>query len=320
MTCYTPKFATEHWILKLNEKTGEIYPTKELKFLSLLDITEENVLKENCMIVPCGKCEGCRVDQANAWATRCYLEAQKWPCNAFLTLTYNNDSLPTKRTLIKADLQGFWKRLRKKIEPQQIRYMACGEYGPKTLRPHYHAVVFNYWPDDALPFKKNITGDFLYTSKTLERIWGKGFVVIGHVNYESVAYVARYVQKKAFGVDQLILKHGKTPEFRLSSRRPGIGTIDWTSKTGELIKRNFGVLIKTKHGVRLKPIPEFIRKKWRDLDDRMLYYFLSDQKRMRLRKEFAKSDTTDNYFQRLQKNIEILRKKLKILDKARKTV
>lgn len=318
MTCYNPKFATEIWVTKLNEDTGEIYRTKELKFINLFDLNEEIALRPTTMVVPCGKCEGCRVDQANAWATRCYLEAQKWPINAFLTLTYNNDNLPTKRTLLKADLQNFWKRLRKTLEPEQIRYMACGEYGPKTLRPHYHAIVFNYWPKDAKPLKKNITGDFLYTSKTLEHIWGKGFVIIGHVDYESVAYVARYVQKKAFGVEKLLLKHGKNPEFRLSSRRPGIGTIDWQGEEGQKIIRNFGVFVKTKHGTRLKPIPEFLRKKWREQEDRELYYFLSELRREQLREAFSKLGYNDGYFQRLKKNVEILKKKLKILDKARK--
>ena len=60
----------------------------------------------------------------------------------FLTLTYNDDNLPSDVGLHKDDLQRFFKRLRKALDTKKIRYFACGEYGDTTSRPHYHAIVF----------------------------------------------------------------------------------------------------------------------------------------------------------------------------------
>lgn len=44
-------------------------------------------------------------------------------------------------------------------------------------------------------------GQRLYTSKILEKIWGKGYCSVGHVTWESAAYVARYMVKKFKGKD-----------------------------------------------------------------------------------------------------------------------
>lgn len=220
-------------------------------------------------MLPCGKCEQCRIEQSSQYATRAIMESQKWPKNAFLTLTYDNEHLPKKRTLKKADLQKFWKRLRKSGE--KIRYLACGEYGPTTRRPHYHAIVFNYWPEDCQIHSLNHEEDILYTSKKLEKIWGNGYVIIAPVNYETCAYVARYVVKKAYGLNkEFNIKQGLEPEFVLSSRRPGLGTPD------ERCWRNFGVPIKTKQGVQIKNLPTFTRNKMRK-ENRELYYKIAEQ-------------------------------------------
>lgn len=47
--------------------------------------------------------------------------------------------------LCKEDLQKFIKRLRFQISKEfdeEVRYFACGEYGPKTFRPHFHIELF----------------------------------------------------------------------------------------------------------------------------------------------------------------------------------
>lgn len=317
MTCFNPKPAKEEWFEKINEKTGEIYKCKRLKFLSWEKVDAETPLKNGYQMIPCGKCPGCRIDKANEWATRAVIEAQKWPKNAFLTLTYSNEYLPKNRTLIKADLQKFWKRLRKK--ETNIRYIACGEYGPKTLRPHYHAIVFNYWPKDAKQHSKNITKDTLYTSEELQKIWGKGFVIIGQVNYKTAAYVARYVYKKAFGLDKnWNKKHGREPEFTTCSRKPGISRYAFEEKEKwEKILRNNGVLIKIDKKVITKKIPEYLKKAWREKGNREEYYKWSEERAREFKAIARARDTSDNYFQQLKKNIEIIKQKLKILDKRK---
>ena len=159
--------------------------------------------------IPCGKCLGCRLDHANDWATRMYMEAKLWKENCFVTLTYNDKNLPKNKQLAKNDIIKFFKLLKYyeegneewtnpnngKIE-KPIRRLYCGEYGEKHKRPHYHAAIYNYKPKDLKPYKQNHQGDMLYTSKTLQKIWGKGFVIIGDLSYKSACYIARYVQKK----------------------------------------------------------------------------------------------------------------------------
>ena len=83
--------------------------------------------------VPCGKCEGCRADKAMSWAIRSYQEASLRDRNSFITLTYDDDHLPTDGKLVKEHLKSFLDELRK--HDKSIKYYACGEYGSLTNRP-----------------------------------------------------------------------------------------------------------------------------------------------------------------------------------------
>jgi hypothetical protein len=60
----------------------------------------------------------------------------------------------------------------KKISPLKIRFFHCGEYGDKTRRPHYHALIFGYGFPDKKIFKKQKSGD-LFTSDILTKCWGR---------------------------------------------------------------------------------------------------------------------------------------------------
>lgn len=111
--------------------------------------------------------------------------------------------------------QNFIKRVRKAHPNQKIKYYQAGEYGNRCKhgldletvgcplcnlgRPHHHACLFNInFNHDLEPYavKNDITR---YTSKTLERLWGYGFVDIGKLEFKSAAYVARYIMKKVTG-------------------------------------------------------------------------------------------------------------------------
>lgn len=257
--CLKPKYATYQYKRRINKNTGEIELIKEIKFINLYDINENTPLKDKILTIPCGKCEQCQIAKANEWATRAILESKQWPKNAFITLTYDNKNISKNRSLCKKDLQNFWKRLRKSGE--KIRYMACGEYGRKTLRPHYHAIVFNYWPNDCKFYKWNDQKQPLYTSETLNKIWGLGYAIIGHATYESMAYTARYIFKKSYGITKdLHLKHKREPEFILTSRKGGLGIN--TLKNIEILKD--GIPIKTANGIKIKEIPTFIKNKWKE--------------------------------------------------------
>mgnify|MGYP000338539478 CR=1 FL=1 len=184
----------------------------------------------------CGQCVGCRLEKSRQWATRCVHEAQMHEYNCFITLTYNNDNLPDDLSLRPEDMTKFWKRLRKKYG-KRIRYFYCGEYGERSGRPHYHAIVFNHAFADQTLWKES-NGNAVYRSKELEVLWPYGFSSIGAVTFESAAYVARYVMKKRTGdgstayydwTDDDGVVHSRVPEFARMSRRPGIGA-GWLEK------------------------------------------------------------------------------------------
>lgn len=158
-------------------------------------------------------------------------EAQSHRFNSFITLTYREVDLPWGRlapTLVPRDLQLFWKRLRKEFG-NAIRYYACGEYGERFGRPHYHAAVFGFdFPDKKLEDTRN---DFnYYGSLELDRIWSHGHCIIGDLTFESAAYVSRYVTSKLTGPSALkYVERGQVPEFARMSLKPGIGAA-WFSK------------------------------------------------------------------------------------------
>lgn len=170
--------------------------------------------------IPCGQCIGCRLDRSRQWALRCCQEAKLHVFNSFITLTFDDEHLPKDNSLSKRELQLFFKSLRKEIEKNEpgkkIRYYACGEYGETGDRPHYHAIIFGHDFDDK-QYIKSINGNRLYTSDTLSSVWGKGFVTIGNVSFDSAAYVARYCTKKITGDKAESHYNGRQPEFSLMS-------------------------------------------------------------------------------------------------------
>ena len=106
-----------------------------------------------------------------------------------------------------------------------IRYYAVGEYGSKTYRPHYHAIIFGYFPEDADIVKYNSKGQHLYHSATLAKIWKHGEVMIGACSAQTMFYTASYVTGKQLGFNSYAWYDAMSIErpFSVMSRRPGIG-------------------------------------------------------------------------------------------------
>lgn len=203
--------------------------------------------------IPCGRCIGCKLDRSLMWAVRITNELSLHKEACFLTLTYRET--PAGDTLVKEHLQDFFKRLRFHLEPQKIRYYACGEYGTESQRPHYHVCLFGWFPPDVKPYKRTSDGHQLWTSQRLEEIWGHGFTVVGNLTFETAAYTARYVTKKVTG--DLSPDHygGRLPEFSLSSRRPGIGA-DWAKKYAGEIKAHASIYARGQ----TFPVPAYYKK------------------------------------------------------------
>lgn len=180
--------------------------------------------------IPCGWCLGCRLEKARQWKVRIMHEASLNESNCFLTLTYRPEDLPAGGSLVKRDLQLFFKRLRKRLDVP-IKYYAVGEYGEALSRPHYHVCVFGFdFPDKVLWQYDKRPDRSLFRSALLEDVWSFGFSSVGTLTPDSASYVARYVQKKITGERAVSHYSGKVPEFALMSRggRNGHGlAYDW---------------------------------------------------------------------------------------------
>lgn len=214
------------------------------------------------LIVPCSRCLGCRLERSRQMAIRGYCELQLHEKNSFITLTYRDEDLvwfgeePTRPTLNPRDFQLFMKRLRKEYG-KEIRFFGCGEYGSATLRPHYHICLFNHDFTD----KKVYSGkgsETLFTSESLEKIWGHGDCKIGEVTYKSIAYVARYICEKKLGkAASYYEEEGIEPEFVRMSLKPGLGSKWYDQFKNDLFPHDYLVV----NGMRCKPPRYFSLKK-----------------------------------------------------------
>lgn len=165
--------------------------------------------------LPCGTCLACRINHAKEWAVRCVLESLYHEENYFITLTYDDDHVPSDGFIHREHMREFQKRVWRKFPG--VRFFGCGEYGSKNLRPHFHLIAFGLNLTD---FKS--VGNGLMESKTIKELWPYGFNYIGEVNYMTCNYVAQYCNKKAFGD----LKYNVPPmnrEYVFMSTKPGIG-------------------------------------------------------------------------------------------------
>lgn len=210
----------------------------------------------NGMACPCTKCMPCRFNRRRLWTHRMMLETMKHSECCFLTLTYDDDHLPSGGTLVPRDVQLFLKRLRKAVAPLVIRYFFVGEYGDKTQRPHYHAAIFGIG-----------TG----FTKLVEKAWGLGHCMLGDLNLHSAQYIAGYTVKKMTAKDDKRL-NGRHPEFARMSLRPGIGALA-VADIFKALQNEYGVkyLIDTgdvprslKVGGKNMPLGRYIRRKIRE--------------------------------------------------------
>lgn len=161
--------------------------------------------------VKCGQCIECRLAYSREWAIRICHEQQMHDTSCMLTLTYDQEHLPLHGQLYKEDLQRFFKRLRKNFS--KFRYVAAGEYGDLSRRPHFHIALFGVdFLFDRVRYGTSKSGDFSYRSDTVSQSWKLGSHDIGSLNFESAAYIARYILKKIKGPNASALPLFSDPE------------------------------------------------------------------------------------------------------------
>lgn len=163
-------------------------------------ISPKYIAKQD-ITVPCARCVFCMATRRSDWSTRLEYEAKLHLDSAFVTLTYADPHLTWncgKPQLVKADLQKWFKRVRK--AGYKVRYYAVGEYGSKTHRPHYHILLFGGVPE-----------------KVIRQSWKFGQVHIGKVSQASIAYCLKYM------INGIGVWRDRVKPFCTMSRKPGLG-------------------------------------------------------------------------------------------------
>lgn len=175
--------------------------------------------QDKMLSVRCGRCEGCLRTLVNDWSFRLENEAKDHYHVHFITLTYSPKFVPLTKTnlptLKKEDVQKFWKRLRKRTRGK-IKYFIVGEYGTRSFRPHYHAIVYGCENPDFYG-----------------KAWTQGFVHVGdYFSGSAIRYTLKYMYKK--GQIPMFDSDDRLPEFRMMSKKLGSrylkNTFDWHYK------------------------------------------------------------------------------------------
>lgn len=209
------------------------------------------------LALPCGKCIGCRTDKATEWAVRCKHEASQFQSSTFVTLTYDDEHLPKEAHLQPLDLQRVIKRIRKYADSRSsvidrdrsrnIRFFACGEYGEKKQRPHYHAILFNCHFTDQQQIGVRY-GQRVYKSEALEKLWPFGLNEIGPATPGSASYIAQYTLKKVGAGDHDADGVWRPAPFLRMSLRPAIGK-EWVAKYATDLTHGYLTEDGRKHGI-----------------------------------------------------------------------
>lgn len=237
--------------------------------------------QRNGKLHACGQCMPCRIKNARVWAHRLMLEGDCHEHKAFVTLTYDDEHLPSDGSLPPKKFIGDWFKIFRECYRQEtgrsLRFYCVGEYGDKSFRPHYHFIIFGYPPCENEYRKKWLRkqkkGCDCYSCSFVQRIWGRGFTDVGTVSLQSTRYVAGYVTKKMTKSDDIRLE-GRMPEYSNMSRKPyGIGAMAIpfiedalvNPVTGELELDEFGdVPTSLKCDGKSMPLGRYMRRKLQD--------------------------------------------------------
>ena len=230
--------------------------------------------------VGCGKCPACKIRRVQDWVFRLRQEEKSSFSSYFVTLTYGPMYIPITKngfmTLVKKDLQLYFKRLRKleaqkvhvsskiainrkgkytklkkpkkefiTLYNQKIKYYACGEYGGQTNRPHYHIILLN------VINKQNIEKAWTIDNKEI------GITDIGTVTQASIAYTCKYIDKpKRIPMHK---RDDRLKEFSIMSL--GIGSNYITDQTIEYHHRQIDNNYIIQDGGQKHPLPKYYRDK-----------------------------------------------------------
>lgn len=188
--------------------------------------------------------------------------------------------------LKKKDLQDFFKRLRKASEKIQssvpIKYYACGEYGSKTKRPHYHIILFNA------------------KVELIQTTWQKGEVHYGDVSGASIGYTLKYMSKPS--KIPMHRNDDRQPEFSLMSK--GLGENYLTNNMQNWHKKDLEnrMYVNLTDGKKIA-MPRYYKDKLYTEDERKI---IAHYQKYKMEKEYIKEvlkDPDNNY--RIQESADL---------------
>lgn len=177
--------------------------------------------------VGCGKCDDCKRRYQNDWSIRLANECDCWENVWFITLTYRDECVPyvvdkltgeVHNSVCKEHVQRWLKKfrinyLRLHGEIVHLKYWLTSEYGPRTLRPHYHMLIFGLDYYEVMDLCNLWLEDYgYYVCKKVDKSRGSSFAVS--------RYVSKYCSKGSFE-NPFVAKKLVKPTFHLISK--GIG-------------------------------------------------------------------------------------------------
>lgn len=225
----------------------------------------QKIKLKNGLAVPCGKCPNCAKRYASGWSFRLLTEEKYSDTAYFLTMTYSTNNVDLSpngfKTLNKDHLRAFWKALRKK-NTKKLKYYAVGEYGSKTNRPHYHAILFNADLSTMVgnaPAHALKTGLIPMDGKTEldSPIWKHGYVTVGRVNELSIGYALKYMLKKL--TRKKHYRDDRQMEFSAMSKRLGSQYLTKEARNYHLADLTGRFCLKLSNGA-LAPIPRYYKQ------------------------------------------------------------
>lgn len=276
-------------------------------------------MTNTCQAVPCGKCPDCKKRLVSGWSFRLMQEDKRSTSALFITLTYDTATVPITKNgfmeLSKSHIQKFFKRLRKnheglhstllrngtRIDVQQpIKYFCVGEYGGRTMRPHYHIILFNASIElihQAWGYDKKI---LVYGEKEFKVRYHQS---LGHIDYgndagvcgASIGYCLKYVMKP--GKIPMHRNDDRQPEFRLMSKRLGENYLTWETCEWHLKKFLTGMYLTIEDGKKIA-MPRYYKDKiYSEADRKQIGFFAKLDMEKRLLE--AQAEKGETYYEEL---------------------
>lgn len=147
-------------------------------------IQKDGIIRE----IPCGKCEICKDNRRRDYTVRLNLAKKQFLNHYFITLTFNEDELPTDRDGCIRKFQLYMKRLRKNINSRGVfKYFCVLEKGEIGGRYHWHQILFTN-----LKFSKEELRNVILDN------WHYGIVDVGYLQEGGITYVCKYLFKEDY--------------------------------------------------------------------------------------------------------------------------